>query len=211
MNINLLPDKFYKNQATLLMIIAFAVLFFIVGSGLTTVYFVSRFHVTSLQQTVQGKQVEKAKLTNKITEQKKEQSEEIQKYLTELKGRQVLFTNMAKQLDTIVTTHKQVIETYQIVVPLKEGNEETAATNAETELLTEDGQELVSIELTIKGPKLANVGALTEALNGIEWVHQALFISSASSEEVPGEYNSIIQIQALKEKLPAIQREGEKK
>ncbi|MTD42402.1 hypothetical protein GIX45_28005 [Erwinia sp. CPCC 100877] len=210
MNINLLPDKFYKNQATLLLIIAFAILFFIIGSGLTTVYFVSRLHVNTLQQSVQGKQMEKAKLTGKITEQKKEQSEEVQKYLTELKGKQVLFTDMAKQLDTVVTTHEQTIETYQIVVPLKEGQEEAAA-NAETELLTEDGQELISIELTIKGPKLANIGALTEAMNGIEWIHQARFISSTSSDGVPGEYNSVIQIQALKEKLPAIQREGEKK
>lgn len=208
MNINLLPDKFYKNQATLLILFVFLLLLLVAGGGVTTVYLVSQQQVKTLQQAAQSKQVEKAKLTGMISKQKKEQSEEVQTYLTELKGAQVQFAEMAKRLDETVIKHQQVIENYQIIVPLNEGMEEEEATQANV-LKTDDGQEVIQIDLSIKGQKLANIGALTEALNKIDWVHQAIFISSSAEEEASQEYKSVIQIQALKEKLPAIKRGGE--
>ncbi|WP_207695382.1 hypothetical protein DOK67_0001775 [Enterococcus sp. DIV0212c] len=212
MNINLLPDKFYKNQASLFLIILFLVLTGVGAAGLATMYLVTQQEATTLEQSVQTKKMEQAQLTAQISSLKKEQSEEVQQYLTELKGKQVLFADMAKSLDEVVIKYKQTIESYQIVIPLLEATgDEAAAASPQEVLKTEDGQELIQFDLTIKGPKLSNIGALTEALSQIDWVNQATFLSSSLEEDSGDKFESVIQLQMLKEKVPSIDRGGENK
>ncbi|MGX7201086.1 hypothetical protein BCR22_00665 [Enterococcus plantarum] len=209
MNINLLPDKFYKNQASLFLITFFLVLIGVGVAGLAMMYLVSQQEATMLEKSVKTKKMEQAQLTGQIVKLKKEQSEEVQQYLTELKGKQVLFADIAKNLDEMVIKYNQTIESYQIVIPLLEtaGNEASAVSSQEG-LKTEAGQELIQLDLTIKGPKLSNIGALTEVLSEIEWINQATLLSASFEEDSGDKFESVIQLQMLKEKLPSINRGG---
>lgn len=209
MNINLLPDKFYKNQASLFLITFFLVLIGVGVAGLAMMYLVSQQEATMLEKSVKTKKMEQAQLTGQIVKLKKEQSEEVQQYLTELKGKQVLFADIAKNLDEMVIKYNQTIESYQIVIPLLEtvGNEASAVSSQEG-LKTEARQELIQLDLTIKGPKLSNIGALTEVLSEIEWINQATLLSASFEEDSGDKFESVIQLQMLKEKLPSINRGG---
>ncbi|MBO0423628.1 hypothetical protein [Enterococcus plantarum] len=209
MNINLLPDKFYKNQASLFLITFFLVLIGVGVAGLAMMYLVSQQEATMLEKSVKTKKMEQAQMTGQIGKLKKEQSEEVQQYLTELKGKQVLFADIAKNLDEMVIKYNQTIESYQIVIPLLEtaGNEARAVSSQEG-LKTEAGQELIQLDLTIKGPKLSNIGALTEVLSEIEWINQATLLSASFEEDSGDKFESVIQLQMLKEKLPSINRGG---
>ncbi|MBO0475019.1 hypothetical protein IGL98_001974 [Enterococcus sp. DIV0840] len=212
MNINLLPDKFYKNQASLFLIILFLVLTGVGAAGLATIYLVTQQEAKTLEESVQTQKMEQAQLMSQISNLKKEQSEEVQQYLTELKGKQVLFADMAKNLDEVVIKYNQTIETYQIAIPLLEVAEnEAVAVPPKEELTTEDGQEVIQFDLTIKGPKLSDIGALTEALSQIKWVNKATFLSSSFEEDSGDKFESVIQLHMLKEKLPSIDRGGKNK
>ena len=205
MQLNLLPDKYIKNRAPMLILIGHIV-FIGVTLVITILFFVLLTVSVSNQRKLHtARNIEQVSLTKDIKGLKNANSVKIQEVLTGLKTKQIMTNQIFKTLDETFKKSAASLSSYELSL-------------AESQLKTFDNQELVSLELTGVAAYYAKDGVqqVIKDLEDLPWVYSAVLINSNLHEDAddlidtlanqPNVHDILIQVKLIKDALPNTER-----
>jgi len=116
MNINLLPQKFYINQATSLIVLVAGGSLMLLAALLAGMIFLSNRQLTQLSFANQQIQMEETILRNQVMELELEQSADIQSYLIDYKEENVLVHPIITSFEETANLLDLTINSYQVMI-----------------------------------------------------------------------------------------------
>lgn len=116
MNINLLPQKFYINQATSLIVLVAGGSLMLLAALLAGMIFLSNRQLTQLSFANQQIQMEETILRNQVMELELEQSADIQSYLIDYKEENVLVHPIITSFKETANLLDLTINSYQVMI-----------------------------------------------------------------------------------------------
>ncbi len=204
-NLNLLPEKYIKNRAPLLLMTSYIV--GVVFSLIVILLFFVLLTISVRNQRNQAsfKQLEQIKLTKNIKALKEANSVEVQETIKTLKSSQIFTNQIVKTLNDTFQKSQSELRGYELKLETDNGNDGAR---------TFDNKEVIVLQLTGVAPYFAKMGVqkLLNDLAAIPWLYSAVLLNSTLYESVDdlpeawSDANNIhevtIQVKLIKEALP---------
>ena len=205
MNLNLLPDKYVKNRAPMLLLIAY-IIFVGVTFVITILFFILlTVSVNKQRDVLSVRKLEQVSLTKNIKALKNANSVEVQEVIKTLKTKQIMTNQIFKTLDETFKKGTALLWNYELLL-------------ADSELRTFDNKELIRLDLNGIATYYAKDGAqqVVKELEAIPWIYSAVIVKSNLDEEVDDLIDTLanqanihditIQVKLIKDALPNTER-----
>lgn len=205
MNLNLLPDKYVKNRAPMLLLIAY-IIFVGVTFVITILFFILlTVSVNKQRDVLSVRKLEQVSLTKNIKALKNANSVEVQEVIKTLKTKQIMTNQIFKTLDETFKKGTALLWNYELLL-------------ADSELRTFDNKELIRLDLNGIATYYAKDGAqqVVKELEAIPWVYSAVIVKSNLHEEGDDLIDTLanqanihditIQVKLIKDALPNTER-----
>lgn len=205
MNLNLLPDKYVKNRAPMLLLIAY-IIFVGVTFVITILFFILlTVSVNKQRDVLSVRKLEQVSLTKNIKALKNANSVEVQEVIKTLKTKQIMTNQIFKTLDETFKKGTALLWNYELLL-------------ADSELRTFDNKELIRLDLNGIATYYAKYGAqqVVKELEAIPWVYSAVIVKSNLHEEGDDLIDTLanqanihditIQVKLIKDALPNTER-----
>lgn len=194
--INLLPKKYIKNKAPLVIGLVSGTLAVVVLLVCLIQFFVVSNQIKQAEQTLMFEKQQTAKLTNEVNKLEKSRSLSIKEELTVIKSSQYDVNKMMNTFSKTMETYQINVLSYQLdflsVDGLKSDSIDPEYNN--------QGQEIMKIDFSTEESSLSKLGECIEAFRKIDWIDDAKFVTTSSNEL----YQSSLYINLLVENLPTI-------
>lgn len=210
MNLNLLPDKYVKNRAPMLLVTSYVIF---VGIAFVLIIFffgLLTISVNKQRNLVSLRKVEQIKLTKNIKGLKNANSIEVQDAIKELKEKQILMNKVVKVFGETFNKKEAVLWSYEL--KLLSGSE------GDTAKKTFDNKALISVDLSGAAVYYGKDGAqkVVAELEAIPWIYSAMIVTTSLHEEgddlvdawasKENVHDLTIKVQLIKDELPSIAR-----
>lgn len=205
MNLNLLPDKYVKNRAPMLLLIAY-IIFVGVTFVITILFFILlTVSVNKQRDVLSVRKLEQVSLTKNIKALKNANSVEVQEVIKTLKTKQIMTNQIFKTLDETFKKGTALLWNYELLL-------------ADSELRTFDNKELIRLDLNGIATYYAKDGAqqVVKELEAIPWIYSAVIVKSNLHEERDDLIDTLanqanihditIQVKLIKDALPNTER-----
>lgn len=205
MNLNLLPDKYVKNRAPMLLLIAY-IIFVGVTFVITILFFILlTVSVNKQRDVLSVRKLEQVSLTKNIKALKNANSVEVQEVIKTLKTKQIMTNQIFKTLDETFKKGTALLWNYELLL-------------ADSELRTFDNKELIRLDLNGIATYYAKDGAqqVVKELEAIPWIYSAVIVKSNLHEEDDDLIDTLanqanihditIQVKLIKDALPNTER-----
>lgn len=205
MNLNLLPDKYVKNRAPMLLLTGY-VIFVGVTFVLIMLFFgLLTVSVNKQRNLVSMRKVEQVSLTKNIKGLKNANSVEVQEAIRVLREKQILTNQVVKTFDETFKKSESVLWNFELNL-------------AASEEKSFDNQELISVDLSGAASYYGQNGVkkVIADLEEIPWVYSAILVTSSlheGSEDMAdvwanqaNVHDMTIQVKLVKDALPNIGR-----
>lgn len=205
MNLNLLPDKYVKNRAPMLLLIAY-IIFVGVTFVITILFFILlTVSVNKQRDVLSVRKLEQVSLTKNIKALKNANSVEVQEVIKTLKTKQIMTNQIFKTLDETFKKGTALLLNYELLL-------------ADSELRTFDNKELIRLDLNGIATYYAKDGAqqVVKELEAIPWIYSAVIVKSNLHEEGDDLIDTLanqanihditIQVKLIKDALPNTER-----
>ena len=205
MNLNLLPDKYVKNRAPMLLLIAY-IIFVGVTFVITILFFILlTVSVNKHRDVLSVRKLEQVSLTKNIKALKNANSVEVQEVIKTLKTKQIMTNQIFKTLDETFKKGTALLWNYELLL-------------ADSELRTFDNKELIRLDLNGIATYYAKDGAqqVVKELEAIPWIYSAVIVKSNLHEEGDDLIDTLanqanihditIQVKLIKDALPNTER-----
>lgn len=210
MNLNLLPDKYVKNRAPMLLLTGYVIFVGVVFVLIMLFFGLLTVSVNKQKNLVSLRKVEQIKLTKTIKDLKNANSVEVQDAIRGLKEKQILTNQVVKILEETFRKSESVLWNYELKLLSGRGGDTVARTF--------DNKELINIDLSGAATYYGKDGAqkVIADLEAIPWIYSAMIVTTrlheggndlvdglASKENV---HDLTIKVQLIKDELPSIAR-----
>ena len=205
MQLNLLPDKYIKNRAPMLILIGH-IIFIGVILVITILFFVLlTVSVRNQRGLLSVRNIEQVSLTKDIKVLINANSVKIQEVLTGIKAKQIMTNQIFKSFDETFKKSAASLSSYELSL-------------AESQLKTFDNQELLTLELTGVAAYYAKDGVqqVIKDLENLPWVYSVVLMKSnlhEDSEDLidtlanqPNVHDISLQVKLIKDALPNTER-----
>ena len=205
MDLNLLPDKYVKNRAPMLLLIAY-IIFVGVTFVITILFFILlTVSVNKQRDVLSVRKLEQVSLTKNIKALKNANSVEVQEVIKTLKTKQIMTNQIFKTLDETFKKGTALLWNYELLL-------------ADSELRTFDNKELIRLDLNGIATYYAKDGAqqVVKELEAIPWIYSAVIVKSNLHEEGDDLIDTLanqanihditIQVKLIKDALPNTER-----
>ena len=205
MNLNLLPDKYVKNRAPMLLLIAY-IIFVGVTFVITILFFILlTVSVNKQRDVLSVRKLEQVSLTKNIKALKNANSVVVQEVIKTLKTKQIMTNQIFKTLDETFKKGTALLWNYELLL-------------ADSELRTFDNKELIRLDLNGIATYYAKDGAqqVVKELEAIPWIYSAVIVKSNLHEEGDDLIDTLanqanihditIQVKLIKDALPNTER-----
>lgn len=211
MKLNLLPDKYIKNRAPMLLLSGYIIFVGVIFVLIMVFFGLLTLSVTKQKSLVTLRKVEQIKLTKNIKDLKNVNSVEVQDAIKVLKEKQILTNQIVKVLQETFDKSEAVLWNYDLRV-MSDSGENTAVAR------TFDNKELVSLTLNAAANYYGKDGVkkVIADLEAIPWIYSAMFETSSLREgtddiaepwaNLTSVHDLTIQVQVIKDDLPSIAR-----
>ncbi|MFW8054074.1 hypothetical protein [Vagococcus fluvialis] len=194
--INLLPKKYVKNKAPLVIVIITSILFGVAILGFFIQYFVLTTQIKQAENTLAYEKQQTAKLTAQVNKLEKSRSLSIKEELTVIKAAQY---DVNKIMDTFSTTMKKH-DINMLSYDLTFTSVDALANDSLGPEFNENAQEIMRIDFSTEESSLSKLGECIEDFRKVEWIDDAKFVMTSSNEI----YNSTLYMNLLVENLPTL-------
>ena len=194
--INLLPKKYVKNKAPLVIVIITSILFGAAILGFFIQYFVLTTQIKQAENTLNYEKQQTAKLTAQVNKLEKSRSLSIKEELTVIKASQY---DVNKIMDTFSTTMKKH-DINMLSYDLTFTSVDALANDSLGPEFNENAQEIMRIDFSTEESSLSKLGECIEDFRKVEWIDDAKFVMTSSNEI----YNSTLYMNLLVENLPTL-------
>ena len=194
--INLLPKKYVKNKAPLVIVIITSILFGVAILGFFIQYFVLTTQIKQAENTLNYEKQQTAKLTAQVNKLEKSRSLSIKEELTVIKAAQY---DVNKIMDTFSTTMKKH-DINMLSYDLTFTSVDALANDSLGPEFNENAQEIMRIDFSTEESSLSKLGECIEDFRKVEWIDDAKFVMTSSNEI----YNSTLYMNLLVENLPTL-------
>lgn len=194
--INLLPKKYVKNKAPLVIVIITSILFGAAILGFFIQYFVLTTQIKQAENTLNYEKQQTAKLTAQVNKLEKSRSLSIKEELTVIKASQY---DVNKIMDTFSTTMKKH-DINMLSYDLTFTSVDALANDSLGPEFNENAQEIMRINFSTEESSLSKLGECIEDFRKVEWIDDAKFVMTSSNEI----YNSTLYMNLLVENLPTL-------
>ena len=194
--INLLPKKYVKNKAPLVIVIITSILFGVAILGFFIQYFVLTTQIKQAENTLAYEKQQTAKLTAQVNKLEKSRSLSIKEELTVIKSSQY---DVNKIMDTFSTTMKKH-DINMLSYDLTFTSVDALANDSLGPEFNENAQEIMRIDFSTEESSLSKLGECIEDFRKVEWIDDAKFVMTSSNEI----YNSTLYMNLLVENLPTL-------
>lgn len=205
MDLNLLPDKYVKNRAPMLLLMGY-IIFVGVTFVITILFFVLlTVSVNKQRELVSVRKLEQVSLTKNIKALKNANSVEVQEVIKTLKDKQVMTNQIFKTLDETFKKSTALLWSYELSL-------------SDSEFRTFDNKELISLDLSGVATYYARDGAqqVVADLEAVPWIYSAVIVKSTLHEEGDDLIDTLanqanihditIQVKLIKDDLPNMTR-----
>lgn len=194
--INLLPKKYVKNRAPLVVGIIVSCLLIVVLAILLIQFFMLSSQIKQAEQTLSFEKQQTAKVANQVNKLEKSRSLSIKEELASIKSSKYDVTKIMTTFSETMDTYKINMLSYQLALDKVDG----LSTELMTTTFNEQGQEIMQIDFSTEESSLSTLGECIEAFRRVEWIDDAKFVMASNNEL----YNSTIYMNLLVENLPQI-------
>lgn len=172
MNLNLLPDKYVKNRAPMLLVTGYMIFVGVVFFLIMLFFGLLTISVNKQRNLVSLRKVEQIKLTKNIKGLKNANSVEVQDAISLLKGKQILTNKIVKILGETFNKREAVLWSYELKLLPGSGGEAVK---------TFDNKELISVDLSGAAIYYGKDGAqkVIADLEAIPWVYSAMIVTTS--------------------------------
>lgn len=194
--INLLPKKYVKNKAPMVMAIIIGVTFGVLLLTFFIQFFVLSNQIKQADRTLSFEKQQTAKLTSQVNKLEKSRSLSIKEELTVIKSSQY-------DVNTIMNTFSKTMNAHDINVLSYELNfisVDALNTDSIGPDFNDKGQEVMRIDFSTEESSLSKLGQCIEDFRKVDWIDDAKFVTTTSSEI----YNSTLYMNLLVENLPLL-------
>lgn len=211
MKLNLLPDKYIKNRAPMLLLSGYVIFVGVIFVLIMVFFGLLTLSVTKQKSLVTLRKVEQIKLTKNIKDLKNVNSVEVQDAIKVLKEKQILTNQVVKVLQETFDKSEAVLWNYELKVMSDSGANAAVAR-------TFDNKELVSLTLNAAANYYGKDGVkkVIADLETIPWIYSAMLETSSLREgtddiaepwaNLTSVHDLTIQVQLIKDDLPSIAR-----
>ncbi len=194
--INLLPKKYVKNKAPLVMAIIIGITFSVAILVFFIQFFVLSNQIKQADRTLAFEKQQTAKLTSQVNKLEKSRSLSIKEELTQIKEIRYDVNKMMNTFSTTMDTHDINILSYNLSFEKVD-----ALVNDSLGFEYNDkGQEIMRIDFSTEESSLSKLGQCIEEFRNVEWIDDAKFVMTSSNEI----YNSTLYMNLLVENLPTL-------
>lgn len=194
--INLLPKKYVKNRAPLVVGIVTSCLFVVVLALLFIQLFILSNQIKQAEQTLAFEKQQTAKVANQVNKLEKSRSLSIKEELANIKSSKYDVTKIMTTFSETMDVHKINMLSYQLAFDQVDG----LMNNSISTEFNEQGQEIMKIDFSTEESSLSKLGECIEDFRKIEWIDEAKFVMTSNNDL----YNSTIYMNLLVENLPEI-------
>lgn len=210
MNLNLLPDKYVKNRAPMLLVTGYVIFVGILFVIIMLFFGLLTISVNKQRNLVSLRKLEQVKLTKTIKSLKNANSVEVQDAINGLKSKQLLTNQVVKTLEETFNKNESVLWSYEL--KLLPGSGGGTATR------TFDNKELIKVDLSGAASYYGKDGAqkVIADLEAIPWIYSAMIVKTSLHEGTDdladvwaneaNVHDLTIQVQLIKDVLPSIAR-----
>ncbi|MBO0430358.1 hypothetical protein JZO82_14415 [Vagococcus fluvialis] len=194
--INLLPKKYVKNKAPLVMAIIIGITFSVAILVFFIQFFVLSNQIKQADRTLAFEKQQTAKLTSQVNKLEKSRSLSIKEELTQIKEIRYDVNKMMNTFSTTMDAHDINILSYNLSFEKVD-----ALVNDSLGFEYNDkGQEIMRIDFSTEESSLSKLGQCIEEFRNVEWIDDAKFVMTSSNEI----YNSTLYMNLLVENLPTL-------
>jgi hypothetical protein len=194
--INLLPKKYVKNKAPLVMAIIIGITFSVAILVFFIQFFVLSNQIKQADRTLAFEKQQTAKLTRQVNKLEKSRSLSIKEELTQIKEIRYDVNKMMNTFSTTMDAHDINILSYNLSFEKVD-----ALVNDSLGFEYNDkGQEIMRIDFSTEESSLSKLGQCIEEFRNVEWIDDAKFVMTSSNEI----YNSTLYMNLLVENLPTL-------
>jgi uncharacterized protein YoxC len=194
--INLLPKKYVKNKAPLVMAIIIGITFSVAILVFFIQFFVLSNQIKQADRTLSFEKQQTAKLTSQVNKLEKSRSLSIKEELTQIKEIRYDVNKMMNTFSTTMDAHDINILSYNLSFEKVD-----ALVNDSLGFEYNDkGQEIMRIDFSTEESSLSKLGQCIEEFRNVEWIDDAKFVMTSSNEI----YNSTLYMNLLVENLPTL-------
>lgn len=194
--INLLPKKYVKNKAPLVMAIIIGITFSVAILVFFIQFFVLSNQIKQADRTLAFEKQQTAKLTSQVNKLEKSRSLSIKEELTQIKEIRYDVNKMMNTFSTTMDAHDINILSYNLSFEKVD-----ALVNDSLGFEYNDkGQEIMRIDFSTEESSLSKLGQCIEEFRDVEWIDDAKFVMTSSNEI----YNSTLYMNLLVENLPTL-------
>ena len=194
--INLLPKKYVKNKAPLVMAIMIGITFSVAILVFFIQFFVLSNQIKQADRTLAFEKQQTAKLTSQVNKLEKSRSLSIKEELTQIKEIRYDVNKMMNTFSTTMDAHDINILSYNLSFEKVD-----ALVNDSLGFEYNDkGQEIMRIDFSTEESSLSKLGQCIEEFRNVEWIDDAKFVMTSSNEI----YNSTLYMNLLVENLPTL-------
>ncbi len=194
--INLLPKKYVKNKAPLVMAIIIGITFSVAILVFFIQFFVLSNQIKQADRTLAFEKQQTAKLTSQVNKLEKSRSLSIKEELTQIKEIRYDVNKMMNTFSTTMDAHDINILSYNLSFEKVD-----ALVNDSLGFEYNDkGQEIMRIDFSTEESSLSKLGQCIEEFRNVEWIDDAKFVMTSSNEI----YNSTLYMNLLVENLPIL-------
>lgn len=194
--INLLPKKYVKNKAPLVMAIIIGITFSVAILVFFIQFFVLSNQIKQADRTLAFEKQQTAKLTSQVNKLEKSRSLSIKEELTQIKEIRYDVNKMMNTFSTTMDAHDINILSYNLSFEKID-----ALVNDSLGFEYNDkGQEIMRIDFSTEESSLSKLGQCIEEFRNVEWIDDAKFVMTSSNEI----YNSTLYMNLLVENLPTL-------
>lgn len=194
--INLLPKKYVKNKARLVMAIIIGITFSVAILVFFIQFFVLSNQIKQADRTLAFEKQQTAKLTSQVNKLEKSRSLSIKEELTQIKEIRYDVNKMMNTFSTTMDAHDINILSYNLSFEKVD-----ALVNDSLGFEYNDkGQEIMRIDFSTEESSLSKLGQCIEEFRNVEWIDDAKFVMTSSNEI----YNSTLYMNLLVENLPTL-------
>lgn len=194
--INLLPKKYIKNKAPLVIGIIATILFILAFIIFIVQFFFLSGQIKQAERTLLFEKQQTAKLSSQVNKLEKSRSLSIKEELMGIKASQYDVNQIMNTFSKNMAEYKINVLSYQLDFLSVDG----LNTGNINQIINNDGQEIMKIDFATEESSLAKLGECIEAFREVEWIDDAKFVTTSSS----GIYNSTLYMNLLVENLPTL-------
>lgn len=194
--INLLPKKYVKNKAPLVIGVIVSILFGLAILGFFIQFFVLKTQINQAERTLTFEKQQTAKLTAQVNKLEKSRSLSIKEELTTIKSSQY---DVNKMMDTFSST-MQKNDINMLSYDLSFSSVDALANDSLGLDFNDSGQEILRIDFSTEESSLSKLGKCIEDFREVDWIDDAKFIMTSSNEI----YTSTLYMNLLVENLPTL-------